>query len=112
MGGGMGGDRDRGGHVAVLLETPPAGGFRVRTLDDGPGIPEATIAHLLQRGARANEARTRAPSGQGLGLAITAQVMALHGFELEFGASNQGGLRVDLSGPLRGQSGRDLASRS
>lgn len=91
---------DAGGHVAVLVEIPAQGGFLVRTVDDGPGIPDTMIARLLQRGTRTNAARTRAPSGQGLGLAITVQVMALHDFKLELGPSAWGGLRVDLSGPL------------
>ncbi|MFO0630267.1 MAG: HAMP domain-containing sensor histidine kinase [Polyangiales bacterium] len=86
-----------GGHVAVVLE-PEGDGFVLRVLDDGPGIPVAARAALLQRGARANEARSRAPDGQGLGLHIAARVMALHGVEMTLGTSEAGGLEVRFRG--------------
>jgi signal transduction histidine kinase len=89
-----------GGHVAVLLERLPERRFRVRVLDDGPGIPAAELERLIERGARGNEARTRHPTGQGLGLAIAWRVAALHGFVLALGPGEQGGLQVDLVGSL------------
>jgi signal transduction histidine kinase len=88
-----------GGHVAVLLEPLPERRFRVRVLDDGPGIPAAELARLIERGARGSEARTRHPTGQGLGLAIAWRVASLHGFVLALGPGEQGGLQVDLVGP-------------
>ncbi|MCA9719545.1 MAG: HAMP domain-containing protein, partial [Myxococcales bacterium] len=87
-----------GGHVAVLLERPAPGRARLRVIDDGPGIPDEAIARLLQRGARSDEARTREPGGQGLGLSIALRVAALHNMTLELGRSEHGGLRVDLTG--------------
>ncbi|EYF07684.1 sensor histidine kinase [Chondromyces apiculatus] len=87
-----------GGHVAVLLEVIHEGRFRVRVLDDGPGIPEADLSRLVERGFRGDEARTRAPDGQGLGLHITFRVAALHDLDLRFQPSEYGGLQVDLEG--------------
>lgn len=49
--------------------------------DDGPGIPlaqQAEVTEAFQRGA--------ASSGYGLGLAIVAQIAALHGASPEFSA--------------------------
>jgi two-component system sensor histidine kinase BaeS len=89
---------EAGGHVAVLVERPSAEHFRVRVLDDGPGIPEADLRRLIARGARGDAARTREPRGQGLGLAIAFRVAELHGFALELGRSEYGGLQVELSG--------------
>jgi signal transduction histidine kinase len=54
-----------GGHVAVIVEPESADRFLVRVIDDGPGIPDVDLAKLAERGARGNEARTRAPEGQG-----------------------------------------------
>ena len=47
----------------------------------------------------AEQARTRAPEGQGLGLDIVHRVAALHGYSLHLQASEFGGLQVDLAGP-------------
>lgn len=92
----------RGGHVAVILERAGAGGFRLRVLDDGPGVPADQLAAILERGARSDEARTRAPEGQGLGLHIARRAAELHGFRLTLGPSEHGGLEVTLEGPAIG----------
>lgn len=88
-----------GGHVAVILERgEDASTFRIRVVDDGPGIPAHELARITERGFRGDAARSRAPEGQGLGLHITHRVAALHGFSLVFAASEYGGLQVDLAG--------------
>jgi len=89
-----------GGHVAVVLEAPRGESrFRIRVVDDGPGIPEAEIPRLLERRERGVEARTRAPDGLGLGLSIAREVMHRHGFALGLSRSEAGGLEVRFSGP-------------
>lgn len=86
-----------GGHVAVILERGEPGGFSIRVIDDGPGIPEEELSRLVERGYRGNEARTRAPDGQGLGLHIAFRAAELHGFSLALKPSEYGGLEVTLS---------------
>lgn len=88
-----------GGHVAVVVDQTP-GRFRIRVLDDGPGIPASRIEQVAQRSVRGKDARTRHPDGQGLGLAIAAKVAEIHGFDLLFENPEEGGLSVTLSGPL------------
>jgi signal transduction histidine kinase len=88
-----------GGHVAVILEAE-GGRFSLRVLDDGPGIPEAELSMIVQRGHRGNEARQRAPEGQGLGLHIAFRAAELHGFRLTLGPSEYGGVEARLEGPL------------
>nr|WP_276600663.1 HAMP domain-containing sensor histidine kinase [Nannocystis sp. ILAH1] len=88
-----------GGHVAVLLEGIAGDRFRLRVVDDGPGVPADELAQLVERGFRSDAARTRAPDGQGLGLHIAARVAALHGLELVFDSPPGGGLQVDFIGP-------------
>jgi len=87
-----------GGHVAVILEQTSRCRFSLRVIDDGPGIPEGERARLAERGVRGNEARTRAPEGQGLGLHIAYRAAKLHEFELTLEASEYGGLEVKIQG--------------
>lgn len=82
------------GHVAVVLEGTREGRFRLRVIDDGPGIGDAERARLLERGFRGNAARTREPQGQGLGLHIAQHVAELHGWTLTLAPSEYGGLEA------------------
>jgi len=88
-----------GGHVAVLLEET-GGGFRLRVVDDGPGVPEEELPRLLERRQRTDEARQRHPDGLGLGLHITRGVVERHGFAIAFGRSEHGGLEAAITGPV------------
>jgi two-component system sensor histidine kinase BaeS len=88
-----------GGHVAVILEAAAGDRFSLRVIDDGPGVPAAELARLVERGFRGNAARTRSPDGLGLGLNITLRVAELHRLDLRFGGSQYGGVQVDLEGP-------------
>jgi two-component system, OmpR family, sensor histidine kinase BaeS len=88
------------GHVAVILERAAEDSFCLRVIDDGPGIVPEDLARLVERGFRSNEARTRAPDGQGLGLHIAYRVAELHGFSLLLQPSEYGGLQVELAGGL------------
>ncbi len=90
----------RGGHVAAVLERGPGRAFRLRVLDDGPGIPEHELPHIVERRVRGDAARTRGPGGHGLGLNIASRVAALHGWSLKLGRSEYGGLQVDFLGEL------------
>ncbi|WP_437537639.1 HAMP domain-containing sensor histidine kinase [Sorangium sp. So ce726] len=91
-----------GGHVAVILEPTPPDRFSLRVLDDGPGIDPGALSRLVERGARADQARTRAPDGQGLGLHIAYRAAELHGFRLSLRPSEPGGLEVELEGERSG----------
>jgi len=63
--------------------------------DDGPGVPEDKYAEVLARGRRLDEATP----GSGLGLNIVHELAELYHGSLELGASELGGLRVDLRLP-------------
>jgi signal transduction histidine kinase len=94
-----------GGHVAVLLEQCGEEGrgaderrFRLRVVDDGPGIPEQERALFSERYVRGNVARSREPHGHGLGLSIAFRVTQVHGWELSLSESEFGGLEVTMFG--------------
>lgn len=88
-----------GGHVAVTLHAH-GGGWELRVLDDGPGIPPDELARVTERGYRGAGSRAIASKGHGLGLHITSSVLALHGFSLELTNPPEGGLLARVRGPL------------
>ncbi len=51
--------------------------------DTGTGIPEAEIPHLFERFHRVAGARSRTHEGSGIGLALVAELVALHGGRIE-----------------------------
>jgi signal transduction histidine kinase len=88
-----------GGHVAIVLEAVSPDRFSIRVIDDGPGIAPHELSKIVERGARGEAARTRAPEGQGLGLHIAYRAAQLHGYHLGLGPSEYGGLEAKLEGP-------------
>ena len=83
--------------VDITVEPPaaPGGLFEIVVEDDGEGLSEEEIALVLERGARLDEA---AP-GQGLGLSILTEAVALYAGELRFERSPLGGLKARLRLP-------------
>lgn len=65
---------------------------RLTVIDDGPGIPAAARAAVVQAGVRLDERE----SGDGFGLAIVRDVAALHGGTLTLDDAPGGGLLVEL----------------
>lgn len=63
--------------------------------DDGPGIPPERREQVLQPGVRLDEG----PAGDGFGLAIVRDLLALYGGQMALDASPLGGLRVVLLCP-------------
>jgi signal transduction histidine kinase len=88
-----------GGHVAIVLDTlgAPRNGFRLRVVDDGPGVPDEKLARLTERRYRDEAARQRDPNGLGLGLAIAREVADRHGLQLRIGRSDRNGLEVEFT---------------
>ena len=66
---------------AVELAAHPDGaaGVVIEVSDSGLGVPPEALAHIFDRWARADGARTRERGGAGLGLAIVAAVARVHG---------------------------------
>jgi len=76
------------------------GHLAIRIGDDGPGIDQASVQQLLERGGRADES----VPGQGIGLAVVREAVELYHGTLDFGQSALGGaeVRMDLAraGPM------------
>ena len=54
-------------------------GARLEVTDSGTGIPEAELPHLFERFHRVSGAKSRTHEGSGIGLALVAELVALHG---------------------------------
>ena len=60
--------------------------------DDGEGLADSEIEQILNRGTRLDEAT----EGQGIGLAVVADIVESYNIELNFSRGKSGGLRVSL----------------
>lgn len=80
----------------VLLSASQAASSLVLTVDDdGPGVEDALLESVLQRGVRADET---AP-GSGFGLAIVRDLVEVYGGSIALSRSPLGGLRATLTLP-------------
>ncbi len=82
--------RHAGGRVRIGAD---GASLAITVEDDGPGIPPAERAHMLERGARLDQRG----DGAGLGLAIVQDVLHAYGWRLELAASGLGGLKAIIA---------------
>ncbi|WP_162009799.1 sensor histidine kinase [Methylocystis heyeri] len=76
-----------GGRIRIALEKSPLGPVAV-VADDGPGISEAQRTEVFKRFYRG--AQSRHIVGNGLGLALVAAIVKLHGFRVEIADAEPG----------------------
>jgi signal transduction histidine kinase len=69
---------------------PDRPGFYVA--DDGPGIPEGDRDSVFEPGYTTSE------EGTGFGLAIVAEMVAAHGWEIQVTETDAGGARFEIIG--------------
>lgn len=67
--------------------------------DSGPGVPEKDLELIFEPFYRVDAARNRAVGGDGLGLAIAARAIGIHGGRIQARNLESGGLAVHLSLP-------------
>jgi PAS domain S-box-containing protein len=66
------------GEVALTLK-PRDGAVELQVRDTGVGIPEAHLDHVFERFHRIESTRARTYEGTGIGLALVAELVRLHG---------------------------------
>src|SRR6202051_2176356 len=71
--------------------------LRIVIRDRGPGVPAGDLERIFEPFYRVAEARDRDSGGEGIGLAITAEVMKAHGGSATANNLKDGGLEVILS---------------
>ena len=87
------------GSADVGLTIGAQGGVSIDVMDRGPGIPEASLAAVLQPFHRLEPSRGRTSGGTGLGLAIADQLSRALGGRLTLANREGGGLRAALELP-------------
>ena len=84
----------------VEMQIARAGsGLEIVIRDHGPGVPAADLGRIFEPFYRVAESRDRDSGGEGIGLAITSQVMKAHGGAASAMNAGSGGLEVRLSLP-------------
>jgi two-component system, OmpR family, sensor kinase len=76
-----------------------ASGIEILVRDRGPGVPDRDLERIFEPFYRVAESRDRDSGGEGIGLAITAQVMKAHGGSAKAANAEGGGLEVRLNLP-------------
>ena len=94
-----GGEGDRRTPQIVVRAATEGERILLSVADNGPGIPEADRARVVERFVRLEQSRSQ--PGSGLGLSLAAAVARLHGGDLTL-ADNQPGLKAIIALPRGG----------
>lgn len=97
------------GRVTVTLAAVPAGGVRLVVADTGIGIPEQERPLLFQRFHRVRGADGRSQEGSGIGLALVAELTALHDGRVEVAGGPGGGSAFTVDLPVTALTGAPTA---
>jgi two-component system, OmpR family, sensor kinase len=84
---------------AVVVTAGRRDWIEVTVRDHGPGVPEKDLKLIFEPFYRVDTARDRAGGGEGLGLAIAARALAVHGGNIEAHNAPDGGLEVAMRLP-------------
>jgi two-component system sensor histidine kinase CpxA len=84
---------------SVIVTAKRQDGIEVTVRDHGPGVPEKDLKLIFEPFYRVDAARDRAGGGDGLGLAIAARAIAIHGGTMDARNVPEGGLEVAMRLP-------------
>ena len=91
----------RPGDRVTVTARHEGGYLAVSVADTGPGIPKDAVPHLFERFYRVPGAEKQA-SGTGLGLSITAQIIEVHGGEIQVTSGEGQGATFTCTLPVDG----------
>jgi len=84
---------------AVVITAGRRDSIEIAVRDRGPGVPEKDLKLIFEPFYRVDAARDRAGGGEGLGLAIAARAIAVHGGSIEARNVPEGGLEISMRLP-------------
>ena len=85
--------------VLIRISRRAGNGLEILIGDHGPGVPAAELERIFEPFYRVAESRDRDSGGEGIGLAITSQVLKAHGGSAQAANAQSGGLEVRLRLP-------------
>ena len=88
-----------GAAVEVSVQRTVPANLSILIRDRGPGVPADDLERIFEPFYRVAESRDRDSGGEGIGLAITSQVMKTHGGSAKATNHAGGGLEVSLTVP-------------
>lgn len=94
---------------AVLVSASKKNEIEVVVRDHGPGVPEKDLKLIFEPFYRVDAARDRAGGGEGLGLAIAARAITVHGGSIEAHNVPGGGLEVAMRLPALERSAKEAS---
>jgi two-component system, OmpR family, sensor kinase len=97
------------GSVVQLSAQARAEDVLIDITDQGPGVPTELLERIFEPFFRVGKAREHDSGGHGIGLAIAARVVALHGGAVSARNVPAGGLQVQVTLPLQ-QSRQPIAA--
>ena len=89
-----------GGHADIQVADGDE--LTIRVLDEGPGIPEASLERVFEPFFRLESSRNPATGGTGLGLSIARDIAQAHGGSLQLRNRTPKGLEAVLTLPRTG----------
>lgn len=88
-----------GDHITIRTNKLKNGGFRLRVTDNGSGIDDVRLAQIRNALAEKSCWTSKHNQGIGLGLALTKELVELHGGELLLESAPSKGTTVDIMLP-------------
>lgn len=86
--------------LKIVTELYEEGGYvNLDISDNGPGIPEESLPHILERFYRADNERTKDMKSTGLGLAIAKELIEAHGGKIAVSSKENQGSTFTVSLP-------------
>ncbi|MFC3052125.1 ATP-binding protein [Kordiimonas pumila] len=77
-----------------------ANALAICVIDNGPGVPESQLEHIMEPFVRLKDSITKTPSGTGLGLSIARELVERSGGQLTLKNREEGGLEAVILLPL------------
>lgn len=96
------------GSEPVIELMPDAGEVRIKVLDRGPGIPQASLEQVFAPFFRMEGSRNKSTGGVGLGLSAARAIVLEHGGELTLRNRSKGGLEALVILPVQPSTGFGL----
>lgn len=98
---------DKGGKGFILLKGTnlPEGGYEVKVVDNGRGIPQEEISRITEAFYMVDKSRSRKEGGAGIGMALCHKIIQLHGGSLQIDSKLGEGtvMKVVFPGGKRGE---------